>query len=493
MPRGLILWWGATLVVTAGCAPAFHNAPLETYAPQKGYRFDSLQVGEGNTDDVLVCLTFSGGGVRAASLAYGVLQELRDTPIGPLPGRDAPRRMLDEVDVISSVSGGSFTAAGYALWRDRLFDGRFEREFLKRNVQASLIWRTFSFPNALLLPLVALDRIDVVAEYFTANLFERRTYGDLLRDGRRPFVVINATSLSAGQRFEFTQDDFDLLGSDLTQLPLGYAVAGSQAVPILFSPLRLKYYAAEPSRQAIERILSERSTRLYRDRREAWALNLVPAGRQGEPPGYGIDPDAHRYLYLMDGALSDNLGLSYVIENYREGPIRRWIERDGGGGVRRLVVIIVNARTRPADDIERRDSTPGFITMGYKAATTSIQNYSDALTRIVRWTLVEETRRAREQYERSRRALEACCPAASAPAPPPEHRLIPYVIEVNFEDVRDDRIRQILLGLGTNYHLPPDHVDQVIAAGRELLRNDPEFQRLLQDVRKEQAHVRREK
>ncbi|UCG12866.1 MAG: patatin-like phospholipase family protein, partial [Deltaproteobacteria bacterium] len=57
----------------------------------------------GNSDELLVYLTFSGGGTRAAALSYGVLEELRDTEI-TISSRK--RRLLDEVDAISSVSGG---------------------------------------------------------------------------------------------------------------------------------------------------------------------------------------------------------------------------------------------------------------------------------------------------------------------------------------------------------------------------------------------------
>ena len=56
---------------------------------------------------------------RAASLSYGVLEELARTEI-EIHG--TKRRLLDEVDMISSVSGGSFTAAYYALFGDRIFE-----------------------------------------------------------------------------------------------------------------------------------------------------------------------------------------------------------------------------------------------------------------------------------------------------------------------------------------------------------------------------------
>ena len=95
----------------------------------------STGVGESRSNDLLLILAFSGGGTRAAAFAYGVLEELAATPV-ILGGR--PRRLLDEVDLISVVSGGSFTAACYGLYGDRVFHD-FETEFLKRPVEQRLI------------------------------------------------------------------------------------------------------------------------------------------------------------------------------------------------------------------------------------------------------------------------------------------------------------------------------------------------------------------
>jgi hypothetical protein len=85
--------------------------------------------------DVLLLLAFSGGGTRAAALSYGVLQELRDTRV--VVG-GVEKRLLDEVDLITSVSGGSFTSAYYALYGDRIF-ADFEPRFLRRNIQRRLL------------------------------------------------------------------------------------------------------------------------------------------------------------------------------------------------------------------------------------------------------------------------------------------------------------------------------------------------------------------
>ncbi len=106
----------SVLVVLAllgsGCAHYPENARMKHHDPQGGYRFSTLSH-TGNSDSLQVVLAFSGGGNRAAALSYGVLEELARTEI---VWEGQRRRLLDEVDMISSVSGGSFTAAYYALY-----------------------------------------------------------------------------------------------------------------------------------------------------------------------------------------------------------------------------------------------------------------------------------------------------------------------------------------------------------------------------------------
>src|SRR6185369_2151330 len=127
----------ATVVLLAGCATRPVNPRLAEASPDKGYTFQTRQK-HFKSQDNLVILAFSGGGTRAAAFSFGVLEFLRRTEaVGPNGNRV---RLLDAVDVITGVSGGSFTALAYGLYGDKLF-AEYEQRFLKRNVQGELVSR----------------------------------------------------------------------------------------------------------------------------------------------------------------------------------------------------------------------------------------------------------------------------------------------------------------------------------------------------------------
>src|SRR5712671_794449 len=127
-----------TLAMTAACTHYPDNAPLckpEVSTSNceidltKGYRYTDLTLPR--IDDTFVILTFSGGGTRAAGFAYGVLREMEKTK---MPDN---RTMLDYIDVISSVSGGSFTAMQYGLQGSDGLDD-LKKNFLDVNIEGKL-------------------------------------------------------------------------------------------------------------------------------------------------------------------------------------------------------------------------------------------------------------------------------------------------------------------------------------------------------------------
>jgi NTE family protein len=216
------------IVGLVGCASRPINEPIAKVDPQAGYRpYLLIPKRQNNDPHTLLVLSFSGGGTRAAAFSYGVQEELRRTNI-VVDGQH--RRLIDEVDIITGVSGGSFTALSYALYGDRLFS-EYEQRFLKRNVQGALAARAL---NPLYWPKYiggSAGRSELAAEYYDEILFDKATFGDLLHKPG-PVAIATGTDLSTGSRLAFFQNDFDLLCSDLNKVRLSRAAATSSAVPV---------------------------------------------------------------------------------------------------------------------------------------------------------------------------------------------------------------------------------------------------------------------
>jgi len=94
-----------------------------------GYRIDSVTRVR-QIPDLLILVAMSGGGKRSAAYAYGALKGMGQVTI---PGDG--RSLLSQLDGISGISGGSFTAAYYGLHRNKAF-GQYERDFLYSDTNA---------------------------------------------------------------------------------------------------------------------------------------------------------------------------------------------------------------------------------------------------------------------------------------------------------------------------------------------------------------------
>ena len=213
------------------------------------YRYEVIQHHvQRQLNDTFVAATFSGGGMRAASLAYGALTALRDTTIGPQPSNSitppGKKVLLSEVDFVSSVSGGSVTATYWALHGTSEEFNKFEHKFLKREVQTDLITRILDPVSLLKLLGTAYSRSDALIDYYEETLFGQATYRDLLdltlRNQDRPYLIVNATDMDTRSLFPFVQLQLDLVCEDLTKLKLAKAVAASTAYPLAFPAIALE-------------------------------------------------------------------------------------------------------------------------------------------------------------------------------------------------------------------------------------------------------------
>src|SRR5216110_1497710 len=190
-----------SLLLLAACATRPINPPITEADPRTGYRFETRQTQDKDKDN-LVILAFSGGGTRAAAFSYGVLEFLKRTDIVAPNGTKI--RLIDSVDVITGVSGGSFTALAYGLYGDKLL-ADYEQRFLKRNVQGELIARSLNPAYWGDLSSTAWGRSELAAQLYDEVLFNGATFGDLDR-GDGPYILASATDISSGGRVVFNQN-----------------------------------------------------------------------------------------------------------------------------------------------------------------------------------------------------------------------------------------------------------------------------------------------
>jgi len=424
-----------------GCASygVIKNAPIKTTGDAASYSLrsfaESWRVG-----DIQLELAFSGGGTRAAAFSYGVLEELRDTNV-VIQG--SPKRLLDEIDVISSVSGGSFTAAYYGLYADKIFDD-FEKVFLRHNVEKKLI-------RGVLNPLRWLtrrSRTEMAVDFYEKDLFHGATFGDLRIKGG-PLILINASDLGHGVRFSFVQEYFNLLCSDLSSFPVSRAVTASSAVPVLFNPVVVENYQDCKETKPPLLVAAER-----RASKDPELLHLVE-GMQS------YFKKEKRYAHFVDGGITDNLGLRAIYDVVEiTGWSKGYHQEFNLKPPRQYVIITVNASTDPEPEMDASKKHPS-LKQTIKAVTDAqLHHYNTATLGLMKQSM---TRWAKEVST-------------------PERPAKPYFIQISFRDIQQPERRRFFNRIPTSFSLSDEQVDRLIETGRELLRQNPDFQQFLSDL-----------
>ncbi len=450
----------------AGCASRPINEPITQVDPKAGYRpYLLIPKRQNNELHTLFVLSFSGGGTRAAAFSYGVLEELRRTEI-QVNGK--PRRLIDEVDVITGVSGGSFTALAYALHGERLFT-EYESRFLKRDVQGELVSRGLHPFNWWKFIGGSAGRSELAAEYYDEILFEGATFGDLLsRPG--PVALATGTDLSTGSRLAFFQNDFDLLCSDLNTVRLSRAAATSSAVPVVLSPVTFNNYGGTCNFQypAWVRDVANPETRV---RPSARAVQ-----RYGEMERFQNSKD-RPFIHLVDGGVSDNIGVRGVLEFLEEqAASAAFSGQVGFGAIQRIVLLVVNSQSSPSIDWDRLETPPGSVSQMLQSTSVPIDRYSFETI---------ETMKDRAEIMAWRRELEVArarlAGASEAQAEASLPKLHLAVIDVSFNAVRDPQERAYFMNLPTSFVLPPSDIDRLRDIAGRLMRQSDAYESVLRD------------
>jgi len=422
--------------------PARDGAPPVTRATTQ---VDDLA----RTPSLVVAVTLSGGGARAAAFGLGVLQELKATGF-TWEGRQTT--LLDEVGLVSGVSGGSVLAAHYAAFGDETL-ARFEPDFLLADFQSGLIGRALS-PVALYdMSSSWYGRSNVLAERLD-KLYRGRSFGDLQASPRGPRLLVTATDLTSGAPFPFTQEQFALICSDLASVPLSFAVASSSAVPLLLSPMTLRNHAGHcPTPAAAEGSADGNyRIRLLRDSSRSY-----------------LDAQERPFVHLVDGGLSDNLGVRALLDRSMGGSsIRESFRGVPPGSVRRIILVVVNSERDASERIDQADRVPSTG----QVVDSLLFSAGARATQETLGILDDDARRWAAEIARQRGTADSPF-AADAQL---------HVIGVSLRGLADGSLRRTLLRVPTAFSITPEQVHTLEQAGRDALRESPAFQRLREDL-----------
>jgi predicted acylesterase/phospholipase RssA len=253
------IWTIFLLVVIGGCSvlpghwrPGWNEPwPVGTPVPDTAGSWDLTDLER--KDGRFVALAVSGGGSRAANFGAAIMLELQQ------------RGLLEQVDVISGVSGGTLPAVYYGLGdKAGAFTEPAVRQALGYDFQSSWIRRWFLPQNILRYWLSDFTRSDIMVQVFNNRLYHDATFADLRP---HPKILLNSTIHNDHTRFTFTDERFVALHSVLAAYHVANAVNASSAFPGAFQDVTLQGYV--------------------------------------EPP---------LYLHLYDGGPIDNLGVQAILE-----------------------------------------------------------------------------------------------------------------------------------------------------------------------------------
>ncbi len=484
------VWFGGMiflclLIGMISCDTYPPNQPLKKAGSRTAYCFQNvLQSSEGLSENFII-LSLSGGGTRASTMAYGVLKHLRDVKSG-----SDQNSLLDQVNVISSVSGGSFAAAYFGLYGQKRFFSEFPEKVLYCPIQRRLEIKLLNPCNWFSLMSPTFGRSELAEAVYAEDIFGNHTFADLPL--KWPFIIINATDMARGAQFAFTQDYFNLIASDLSSFPISRAVTASSAYPFWFSPVTLNNYPPVPGRQKMPQ----------------WVTEALAAHPYVNPVIYGwaqtwksFEEEAKRpYLHLIDGSIADFLGTRPPAFAVLADTWSIFRNADQTKPVRRVVVIVVDARPRNDPGYDRSPDAPGVITTLKTAALEPVMNYAADTVAIIQ-LIFDELQRANRNYELFRKMCEEL-----AQLQPTEHwgtvedqvrqcvgrfrkpygQRPPfadfYLIHITFDALKDAALRHRIEAIPTSLQLPSEDVDLVIETASELVNDSPEFQRLCEDL-----------
>lgn len=462
-----------TLAVALGGCAATDTGPINVISPVPTRASSHFMNDFGDDGALVVGVSFSGGGTRAAAFAHGVLLELDAAVIDEEPRE---RSVTDSIHMVSGTSGGAVAAAYYGMQGPDNFHD-FRERFLMQDVEASMRTSVVSPANLMRAWSGGVNDRGSLANWLDNNLFNRATFSAFDYPDA-PTVWLTASDIFNGVPFIFTHDTFAALCSDLEQLRIADAVAASAALPVVFAPLDVSADSPDCGYRRpawLERALADREAPV---RLNAHARALDSYRRD----------DRLTTVRLLDGGLTDNIGVTgFALERASADTPYGPLTEAQAVRLQRLLFIITDAGRAAMPEWGNRAQRPRLSevmqAVSYTTIGSSVRKGADALNMAAQqWQ--EDIIRFRcslsdAQVIRHRGNLRGW-----------NCRDVHISVEIlSFRDFDTDT-QDALNRVPTRLSLPEEQVDLVIEAGRRAVRENANIRETVAAIRRH-AGVRR--
>jgi NTE family protein len=239
----------------------------------------------------------------------------------------------------------------------------------------------------------------------------------------------------------------------LSEFSVARAVAASSAVPILFPP-----------------ILIEKHQDCNFDR-PAWLINAEKQAADSDNARlkelvrsmeFYLDDSNPSFATLVDGGVSDNLGLRAIVSNTMLAGGAEALFRSSSvtDTIKHVVIIVVNASTTAVTDIGKSQTLPTTFDVFNAVTDIQLHLYNIESNSLVKSDLIQLAQNV------SRR----------------DRTIVPLFIELSVDDLKSVEDEKFLNAIPTSFYLEKEQADRIIDAAKRLLRQDPDYRRLLKNL-----------
>jgi len=203
----------------SGCATTdYKKQPNTTLSNDAYLRMESQRYKDPNKPPAL-CLALSGGGIRAAAFSMGVLSSLERTGI-----------LKEEIDLVSSVSGGGYALSSVLAHEQKWREGNTESDAV-----TDLAWATIKHNHDFVTPVKAIYNVGFSFSAFLLNTLAEQSIKNVsdgitfIPDaGNIPYTRNIRQTFSGGYKSVEMKDLKQRLSFDPTSLPYPILIASAR-------------------------------------------------------------------------------------------------------------------------------------------------------------------------------------------------------------------------------------------------------------------------